>query len=161
MDPGPYLIDTNVFVIDLRYPRDRNFGVNRRFLDAIKRERCGVTTTINLLELCGILSFNLNQRQLITLWEQFPNRFGVDVLPAADLEAPVPKMSVAELFALLQRRMSLGDAQSCWPPASTRHSRRHWLPGTATASSRPIRGPGGDPRSDTRIAAASPSQPRD
>ena len=47
MDQGPYLIDTNVFVIDLRYPRDRNFGVNRRFLDAIKRERCGVTTTIN------------------------------------------------------------------------------------------------------------------
>ena len=111
MDQGPYLIDTNVFVIDLRYPRDRNFGVNRRFLDAIKRERCGVTTTINLLELCGILSFNLNQRQLSTLWEQFPNRFGVDVLPSADFEAPVPKMGVGELFALLQRRMSLGDAQ--------------------------------------------------
>ena len=72
MDQGPYLIDTNVFVIDLRYPRDRNFGVNRRFLDAIKRERSGITTTINLLELCGILSFNLNQRQLSTLWEQFP-----------------------------------------------------------------------------------------
>ena len=111
MDQGPYLVDTNVFVIDLRYPRDRNFGVNRRFLDAIKRERSGVTTTINLLELCGILSFNLNRRQLSTLWEQFPDRYGVDVLPAPDLGAPVPRMGVGELFALLQRRMSLGDAQ--------------------------------------------------
>ena len=109
MDQGPYLIDTNVFVIDLRYPRDRNFGVNRRFLDAIKRERCGVTTTINLLELCGILSFNLNQRQLSTLWEQFPKRFGVDVLPAADFEAPVPKMGVGELFALLQATAWIRD----------------------------------------------------
>ena len=35
----------------------------------------------------------------------------MDVLPAADFEAPVPKMGVGELFALLQRRMSLGDAQ--------------------------------------------------
>ena len=111
MDQGPYLIDTNVFVIDLRYPRDRNFGVNRRFLDAIKRERSGITTTINLLELCGILSFNLNQRQLSTLWEQFPGRFGVDVLPTAEFDAPVPKMGVGELFALLERRMSLGDGQ--------------------------------------------------
>ncbi|MDE0448987.1 MAG: PIN domain-containing protein [Spirochaetaceae bacterium] len=111
MDQGPYLIDTNVFVIDLRYPRDRHFGVNRRFLDAIKRERSGITTTINLLELCGILSFNLNQRQLITLWEQFPDRFGVEVLPTAEFDAPVPKMGVGELFALLQQRMSLGDGQ--------------------------------------------------
>lgn len=111
MDQGPYLIDTNVFVIDLRYPRDRNFGVNRRFLNAIKRERSGITTTINLLELCGILSFNLNQRQLSTLWDQFPDRFGVDVLPTTDFDAPVPKMGVGELLALLQQRMSLGDAQ--------------------------------------------------
>ena len=111
MDQGPYLIDTNVFVIDLRYPRDRNFGVNRRFLEAIKRQRSGITTTINLLELCGILSFNLNQRQLSTLWEQFADRFGVDVLPTAEFDAPVPKMNVGELFALLERRMSLGDGQ--------------------------------------------------
>ena len=111
MDQGPYLIDTNVFVIDLRYPRDRNFGVNRRFLDAIKRERSGITTTINLLELCGILSFNLNQRQLSTLWEQFADRFGVDVLPTAEFDAAVPKMGIGELFALLERRMSLGDGQ--------------------------------------------------
>ena len=110
MDQGPYLIDTNVFVIDLRYPRDRNFGVNRHFLTAVKRERSGITTTTNLLELCGILSFNLNQRQLSTLWEQFSHRFGVAVL-LTDFDAPVPRMDVAELFALLERRMSLGDAQ--------------------------------------------------
>ena len=41
MDQGPYLVDTNVFVIDLRYPQDRNLGVNRRFLDAIKRNDQG------------------------------------------------------------------------------------------------------------------------
>ena len=111
MGPGPFLIDTNVFVIDLRYPRDRNFAVNRRFLDAIKRTQSGVTTTINLLEVCGILSFNLNERQLTTLWEQFADRFGVDVLPVSDFDAAVPKMGIGELFAYLRQRMSLGDAQ--------------------------------------------------
>jgi predicted nucleic acid-binding protein len=111
MGPGPFLIDTNVFVIDLRYPRDRNFPVNRRFLDAIKRTRSGVTTTINLLEVCGILSFNLNERQLRTLWEQFTDRFGVDVLPVSEFDAAVPTMGIGELFAYLQRRMPLGDAQ--------------------------------------------------
>ena len=48
--------------------------------------------------MCGILSFNLNRRQLSTIWEQFPDRYGVDVLPAPDLGAPVPKMGVGELF---------------------------------------------------------------
>ena len=110
MDPGPYLIDTNVFVIDLRYRRDRNFGVNRRFLDRVKRDRSGFTTTINLLELCGILSFNLNQRQLRTVWNQFPARFGVDVLPVSGIDTHLPALSLRELFAQLQRRMPLGDA---------------------------------------------------
>ena len=71
MGPGPFLIDTNVFVIDRRYRRDRNYAANRRFLDAVKRERSGFTTMINLLELCGILSFNLNDHQLQTVWEGF------------------------------------------------------------------------------------------
>ena len=70
MDPGPFLIDTNVFVIDRRYRRDRNYAVNRRFLDGVKRDRNGFTTTINLLELCGILSFNLED-QLQTVWDGF------------------------------------------------------------------------------------------
>jgi predicted nucleic-acid-binding protein len=54
------LIDTNVFVIDLRYKRDTNFRLNQSFLSFVAQNGSGFTTIVNLLELCGILSFNLN-----------------------------------------------------------------------------------------------------
>lgn len=59
------LVDTNIFAIDLRYKRDSNFENNRAFLDLIAEKKNGFTTIVNLLELCGILSFNLNEKQLI------------------------------------------------------------------------------------------------
>ena len=60
-------IDTNVFIIDLRYRHDLNFKTNRNFLDFIARHDKGVTSLINLLEICGLLSFNLNQQQILEL----------------------------------------------------------------------------------------------
>lgn len=110
MDPGPFLIDTNVFVIDLRYRRDRNFAANRRFLDAVEHEGNGFTTTINLLELCGILSFNLNEQQLQTVWDEFPERYGVVVMPGSAVDASLPPFPIVEVLAYLRRRMPLGDA---------------------------------------------------
>jgi hypothetical protein len=65
------LVDTNIFVIDLRYKRDKNFKINRIFLDNIARGKNGFTTIVNLFELCGILSFNLNENQLAELWFYF------------------------------------------------------------------------------------------
>lgn len=110
MDPGPFLIDTNVFVIDGRYRRDRNYAVNRRFLDFVKRDRSGFTTTINLLELCGILSFNLNEQQLQTVWDGFAERYGVGVLPVPAADASLPPYPIRDVLGYLRRRMALGDA---------------------------------------------------
>ena len=56
------LIDTNVFVIDLRYKQDIHYRANRKFLEAIGKAGAGFTTIVNLLELCGVLSLNLNGR---------------------------------------------------------------------------------------------------
>ncbi len=67
------LVDTNVFVIDLRYKRDAHFNENRAFLDYIGRKKTGYTTVVNLLELCGILAFNLNEKQLLEVWLYFRN----------------------------------------------------------------------------------------
>ena len=75
------LVDTNIFVIDLRYKRDANYEINRSFLNHISEKRNGFTTIVNLLELCGILSFNLNEKQLVELWFYFQDRYGVVVLP--------------------------------------------------------------------------------
>ena len=61
------LVDTNIFLIDLRYKRDINYETNRAFLDCISEKGSGFTTIVNLLELCGILSFNLNEKRLFLL----------------------------------------------------------------------------------------------
>ena len=107
---GLVLVDTNVFVIDLRYKRDVSYRSNRNFLDFIGERRTGFTTIVNLLELCGILSFNLNERQLTELWFYFQDRYGVTVLPSPDLAADFPSIGIQGIFDLLKNRTSLGDA---------------------------------------------------
>ncbi len=105
------LIDTNVFVIDLRYQRDCCFGVNREFIARISTTQKAFTTLVNLLEICGILSFNLNDRQLEELWYYFERRFGVRVLPPPLLDGLLPAAKISAVFDLMKRRASFGDAQ--------------------------------------------------
>jgi len=112
VDPkeGLVLVDTNVFVIDLRYKRDVAYGNNRAFLNYIGKRQTAFTTIVNLLELCGILSFNLNEKQLAELWFYFQDKYQVTVLPAPDLETGFPNIAIKEIFDLLKNRVSLGDA---------------------------------------------------
>jgi predicted nucleic acid-binding protein len=104
------LVDTNSFVIDLRYQRDSNFGTNRAFLDLIGEKKNGFTTIVNLLELCSILSFNLNEKQLTELSVYFQEKYGVVVLPVPSFETNFPIINIKEIFDLISSRTSLGDA---------------------------------------------------
>ena len=104
------LIDTNIFVIDLRYKRDIHFSSNREFLDSIAKMGTGFTTVVNLLELCGILSFNLSEKQLLELWFYFHDRYKVTVLPDTRLESNFPVVEIHRIFDLLKKKMPLGDA---------------------------------------------------
>lgn len=104
-------IDTNVFVIDLRYQSDPYYRTNKRFLQRVENQRNGVTGLINLLELCGILSFNLNHRQLEELFLYFPHKYGLSVLPSAESSAWTPSFKVIELIRKIQYGMALKDAE--------------------------------------------------
>ena len=104
------LVDANVFVMDLRYERDRAFGDNRAFLDALAQSGQGGVTLYTLLEVAGVLSFNLNPRQLRELTVHFPRRYHVAVLPPLDLAAEVPTASVGAVLARMAGRCGLGDA---------------------------------------------------
>ncbi len=107
---GLVLIDTNVFVIELRYRRDVNYKKNLAFLTAVAEKRTGFTTIVNLLELCGILSFNLNEKQLLELWFYFQDRYKITVLPTPKLESDFPQIGIKGLFDNIKNRASLGDA---------------------------------------------------
>ena len=104
------LVDSNVFVMDLRYQRDPLFPVNRAFLDALALDGSGGTTLFNLLEVAGILSFNLNDRQVRELLVHFPRRYRVAVVPAFDRETMLPTMAVHEVLPHILGRMAFGDA---------------------------------------------------
>ncbi len=103
-------VDTDVFLIDLRYPRDRRFSANERFLERLRGRGNGVTTSYNLLEVCGVLSFNLNARQLRELYTYFPVRYRVGIAPAHGPNVPLPQVYVSTILRVMERRGSFGDA---------------------------------------------------
>jgi predicted nucleic acid-binding protein len=107
---GLIVVDTNIFVIDLRYPRDRHYAANRRFLQKLAQSRQGTTTIFNVLEVCGILSFNLNAQQLQELFRHFSQKYHVQVLPFAELDRPLPILTGADLFGYFKQKASFGDA---------------------------------------------------
>ena len=104
------LVDTNIFVIDLRYRRDRHFKRNQSFLYSVAQIGNGFTTIVNLLEICGILSFNLNRDQLLDLWTYFHDRYKITVLPEPDLQSVFPGIEINRLFDILCKKSSFGDA---------------------------------------------------
>ena len=102
-------VDTNVFVVALRYPQDPNAEDNARFLESLRKRGDGVTSILNVLETCGILSFNLNRRQLLALYTYFGNRFEVGVVPD-DTGAGLVTEYAGGLLTYISRRLSFGDA---------------------------------------------------
>ena len=103
-------VDSNLFVIDLRYPDDANYRVNRRALARLGRDRTGMTGTLNVLEICGILSFNLSAVSLHALYVHFAERYRVTVVPGGgyDTQLPAPARDV---LAMMEKRMALKDAE--------------------------------------------------
>lgn len=104
-------IDSDVFVRDLRYRRDERFADNARFLDQLKKRKMAACTSIfNLLEVCGILSFNLNESDLRDLYSSFTAHYGVKIIfPAysdGDLDYDIPK-----IFLQMTKKQCLSDAQ--------------------------------------------------
>jgi len=104
-------VDSNLFVIDLRYPDDVNYRVNRRALDRLARDANGLTSVVNVLEICGILSFNLSAAALHALYVHFARRYRISVVPGGDYETRLPAPTVRDLITRMEKRMALKDAE--------------------------------------------------
>lgn len=109
-EKGTIFIDTNVFVIDLRYGRDKNFKKNRAFLDFIAEDGRGITSIFNLLEICGILSFNLNHQQIRELFYYLPVNYNIEVVPSHNMDSFLPAMAVDAIMDVIYNKASFGDA---------------------------------------------------
>jgi predicted nucleic acid-binding protein len=105
------LIDTDVFILDLRYPRDSRYTQNKAFLERVEQgELVGWTTVYNLMEVCGILSFNLSSQSLQELFIGFASRFNVTVLFPDDGRQGEVCFAPAEILDMMKRKLSFGDA---------------------------------------------------
>lgn len=104
-------IDSDIFVRDLRYQRDANIAANQKFLEKVRNRKIkGVTSIFNVLEVCGILSFNLSQDSLLKLYADFTKYYGIQILfpanPNVELQYDIPK-----IFQSISQKQGLGDAQ--------------------------------------------------
>jgi predicted nucleic acid-binding protein len=104
------IIDSNIFIIDLRYKNDKNFNVNKKFLEIANSKGWGVTTLINLLEIIGILSFNLNERQIVEFYKYFPQKYNINIIPSLSLDSHLPELEIRKLIDSMTKKASLGDA---------------------------------------------------
>lgn len=106
------LLDSDLFVLDLRFPNDPRTPVNKRLLESPQTPR--VTTIYIVLEVCGILSFNLSTENLLTLYAEFSRRYTLSVLfpPVSDLNNLATM--IAGTFEHITHKMTYGDAQILW-----------------------------------------------
>ena len=101
-------IDTDVFVIDLRYRRDDKYGDNELFLE--QAASSGATTSYyNILEVCGILSFNLNKEQLFDLYYHFPRKYNLKEIRSLKPQEKLPAFSISSLMNVMGMKASFGD----------------------------------------------------
>jgi hypothetical protein len=104
------LLDADILLLDIRYPRDVRFSLNERLLKTSQeRELERGITLYALLEVVGILSFNLPTDQ-VRLYTVLPQRYGLQVVPALDVNQETPGFPLSSILTQVEQKMALGDA---------------------------------------------------
>jgi hypothetical protein len=105
------LLDADILLLDIRYPRDVRFPINEQLLKTLQeRDWERGITLYALLEVIGVLSFNLPSEQILKLYSLLPGRYGLHVTPAVNLSQDAPTFSLTAILAQLEQKMALGDA---------------------------------------------------
>jgi predicted nucleic acid-binding protein len=106
-------LDSNLFIIDRFFRRDRAYGATHAFLEHLT-EIAGVVPLLTLLELCGAASFRLTSKEAERWLHDFAAVYGVRILNpfgAADATATAWIGTLADdLSQYIGRRMTFGDA---------------------------------------------------
>lgn len=104
-------VDADVLLIDLRYRNDAKFAVNRQTLDLLRSGEYQAAITVQaLLEVVGVLSFNLAAASVVRLPDLIPIQYSLAVVPDPNFHPGYANCSIADLVTRMGRRMALGDA---------------------------------------------------
>lgn len=105
------LLDADILLLDIRYPRDARFGINERLLKTLQEQGLARGITVyTLLEVVGILSFNLPTDQIRRLYTLLPGRYNLQVVPALGVSQEVPAFALSAILTQMEKKMALGDA---------------------------------------------------
>lgn len=105
------LLDADILLLDIRYPRDARFGINERLLKTLQEQGLARAITLyTLLEVVGILSFNLPSAQIPRIYTLLPGRYNLLVVPALGVSQEVPAFALSAILTLMEKKMALGDA---------------------------------------------------
>ncbi len=107
------LLDSNLFVIDRFFPNDIHYQSNKTFLQSLSTLQAGLSI-FTLLELCGIASFNLTEKELRTWLNDFPSIYPVRILDPWGIGSKTSlewfRLFLEELSGNIARKMTFGDA---------------------------------------------------
>jgi hypothetical protein len=110
MERMKVFIDSDIFIRDLRYQRDQKFRENSFLLEQVyKRKLKGFTSIYNLLEICGVLSFNLSEESLFGLYAGFRDRYNLQIIfPKGNGQSVC--FLIEDILSLMSKKLSFGDA---------------------------------------------------
>lgn len=106
-------LDSNIFIIDRFFPRDKNYSMNKKFLERlgeVKKE--AFLPFYTLLEICGVTSFNLSIEEQKRWLYSFSEVYSVTILDP--FESTTENQTISEYFLGLTpyilKKMTIGDA---------------------------------------------------
>lgn len=106
------LLDSNIFIIDRFFKRDAHYSVNRQFVAKLPNLDAGITI-YNLLEMCGLASFNLSEIELARWFYHFDKLYNVRIIFPAALERAAEQYWsdwLGEMYRLFAGKMTFMDA---------------------------------------------------
>ena len=110
MERGLNIIDSDVFLRDLRYSRDKKIKATREFLELVKdRKISGATTIYNFLEILGVMSYNLSEEDIVSLFRNFPATYNIVIIFPIE-ERKLVCFKVEEVFLQIRKEMGILDA---------------------------------------------------
>jgi hypothetical protein len=105
------LLDSDILVLDLRFPRDPRFAVNQQTLQQLWADQLPLGITVQaLLEVVGKISFNTAQAHITGLPGHLSGQYRLIALPDMQQHPNYAGCTVLEVIGQMTQQMSLGDA---------------------------------------------------
>jgi hypothetical protein len=105
------LLDSDVILIDNRYPRDPKYTRNQELLNRLKHDGHEVAITVQaLLEVVGILSFITPVSRIPGLPNVLTHHYGLKVIPDRNAYLNYAEIAIADVLSQIATQMSLPDA---------------------------------------------------